>query len=213
MSLGGTTRNRLSTGIDALDRRLDGGPRPGSLIALTAPPASQSGPLFHALMRERPTLYATTFRTEAAVRDEFSHLMDVNSDIHVEHVGIQKPIRGLHRALEEIDDCRNVIVDAANPLEKGREEQYVDFLNGLKSYLLESGGLAMLHCTESESRPPLRDVTLTIADVVWQLDVVVQNNSVENQLTVPKFRTRETVDDVIKLDLGRNATVDTSRGL
>lgn len=207
-------KERLSTGIDALDRRLDGGPRPGSLIALTAPPASQSGPLFHALMRERPTLYATTFRTEAAVRDEFDYLIDLDSDIDVEHVGIQKPVRGVHEALERMDDRpRNVIIDTTNPLEDARREQYVDFLNGLKDYLLDSGGLAMLHCTESDPTPTLRDVTLTVADVVWQLEVVIQNNSVENQLTVPKFRTREVVDDVIKLDLGRNATVDTSRGL
>lgn len=207
-------KERLSTGIDALDRRLDGGPRPGSLIALTAPPASQSGPLFHALMRERPTLYATTFRTEAAVRDEFDYLFDLDSDIVVEHVGIQKPVKGVHEALQAVDDRpRNVIIDTTNPLENARREQYVDFLNGLKGYLLDSGGLAMLHCTESDPSPALRDVTLTVADVVWQLDVVIQNNSVENQLTVPKFRTREVVDDVIKLDLGRNATVDTSRGL
>lgn len=211
--MGGRVEARLSTGIDTLDRRLDGGPRPGSLIALTAPPASQSGPLFHSLMRERPTLYTTTYRTEAAVRDEFGAHRGVNGDVMVEHVGIQKPIKGVHEALERVEDRRNVIVDTVNPLENERREQYVDFLNGLKDYLIDSRGLALLHCTESDPAPALRDVTLTVADVVWQLDVVVQNHSVENQLTVPKFRTREVVDDVIKLDLGQNATVDTSRGL
>lgn len=164
-------------------------------------------------MRERPTLYATTFRTAAAVRDEFGAHHEGEPDIRVEHVGIQKPIKGVHEAITDLGEGRNVIVDTVNPLESGRREQYVDFLNGLKDYLLDSGGLALLHCTESDPSPELRDVTLTVADVVWQLEVVVQNHSVENQLTVPKFRTREVVDDVIKLDLGRNATVDTSRGL
>lgn len=207
------TRDHLSTGIDSLDRRLEGGLRPGSIVTLTAPPASQSGPLFRALMRERPTLYVTTFRTADAVRDELSYLTRPTEAVDVEHVGIKKPIKGVYSTLQELEGQRNVIVDTMNPMESERRERYVDFLNGLKQYLLESDSLALLHCTKSDPTPSLRDVTLTISDVVWDLEVVVKNDTVENQLTVPKFRAREVVDDVIKLDLGLEATVDTSRGL
>lgn len=207
------TREHLSTGIQSLDRRLEGGLRPGSIVALTAPPASQSAPLFRALMGERPTLYVTTFRTEDAVLDELNYLARPNEEVTVEHVGITKPIKGIYNSLQRVEGRRNVIVDVANPMENERRERYVDFLNGLKRYLLDSGSMALLHCTKSTPAPDLRDVTLTIADVVWDLDVVVKNDTVENQLTVPKFRAREVVDDVIKLDLGLEATVDTSRGL
>ena len=55
--------------IDALDRELEGGLPGGSLVAYTAPPASQSELLLQELTAARDTLYMTTERTEDAVED------------------------------------------------------------------------------------------------------------------------------------------------
>lgn len=209
---------RLSMGLDALDQQLGGGPRPGTLICLTAPPTSQAASLFYALMRERPTLYITSVRGKDALQDELEHVLESEVEYVIRSVGTSKPLRNVNRAIETADDRwedqRNIIIDTMNPLERvGKYNRYVELLNAIKSYLLKTGGLAVLHCTHLDEPPELREVTLTVADLVLDLDTVAEKNNVENRLMVPKFRGRRVVDEVVKLKLGPQALVDTSRNL
>ncbi len=210
--------DRLSMGVSEIDDHLNGGPRPGTLVCLTAPPASQAGTLFYALMQERPTLYITTMRDETAVEDEFGHVLE-DAEVTVEAVGTQTPLRNVNRAIEQADswnngDRRNIIIDTMNPLERtGKYDKYIALLNAIKTYLLDVEGVALFHCTELAHPPTLREVTLTISDLVLDLDVVTDKRNVENRLTVPKFRSQGGVDEVIKLKLGQEALVDTSRNL
>lgn len=207
-------------GVDALDEHLDGGPRPGTLVSLTAPPESQAGTLFYALMRERPTVYITTLRREDAVRDELDFVLDGDAEFTIKDVGYKNPIRNVNQAIEQADRARadgtekNIIVDTMAPLERtGKFSRYVDLMNAIKSHLLQVGGMALFYCTERGTAPELREVTLTISDIVMNLEVATDKSNVENHLTVPKFRGREVVDEVIKLKLGSEALVDTSRNL
>lgn len=213
-------RNRLSTGVDALDEHLDGGPRPGTLISLVAPPESQAGTLFYALMRERSTLYITTLRPENAVRDELEHVLDDTADYAIRNAGHKTPIRNVNKAIQQAGASQsahtemNIVIDTMAPLERtGKYGLYVDLLNGIKSHLLEVGGLAVFYCTKRGTTRALREVTLTISDLVMNLEITTDKSTVENQLTVPKYRGRAVVDQVIKLKLGREAVVDTSRNL
>jgi hypothetical protein len=91
--------------------------------------------------------------------------------------------------------------------------RYVDLLNGLKDYLLDTGHIALLYCTEGDEEPTLRETTLTMADVVWKLEVAVESKGIETRLTVPKYRSRRAIDEVIKLDLGQEAVVDASKNI
>lgn len=210
---------RLSTGVEALDEHLNGGPRPGTLLSLTAPPASQAESLLYAFLRERPTLYITTVRREDAVRDELEYVLRSDAEFTIVTAGTQHPIRNVNSAIEQADAGRdvaeqNIIVDTMNALERtGKYSRYIDLLNAIKSYMLRTGGLALFYCIERESSLPLRELTLTVSDLIMNLDVVVEKNAVENRLTVPKFRSREVVEEVIKLKLGQEALVDTSRNL
>jgi hypothetical protein len=86
-------------------------------------------------------------------------------------------------------------------------------LNGLKDYLLDNDRIALLHCTKHGDAPTRRETTLTMADVVWELTCKVNDRRVENHLTVPKYRSRKAVDEVIKLDLGQRAVVDASKNI
>lgn len=211
---------RLSLGIDELDEHLKGGPRPGTVICLTAPPASQARSLLYAFMNERPTIYITTVRREDGVRDELEYVLGSDVEFSIKPTGTANPIRSVNEILEKTDighddgEQANVIVDTMNPLERsGKRTRHIALLNALKSYLLRTDGVAMLYCTEMETPPPLREVTLTVADLVMNLEVVSAKNAIENRLTIPKFRSRDVVEEVIKLKLGQEALVDTSRNL
>lgn len=210
---------RLRTGIDALDERLSGGPRPGTLVTLQSPPASQSGPLFYSLMRQRPTTYITTVRREDDVRSELEYVLGPDHEYTVREVGTINPLRNVNEAIEDADEEysegeHNIIIDSVDALEReGKYNRYVDLLKAIKSYLIRTDGLAVLHCTDQEPIPSLRKQTLNIPDIVMNLDVVVEKNTVENHLTIPKFRGQRSVEEVIKLKLGQEVQVDTSRNL
>lgn len=171
-------------------------------------------------MRQRPTLYVTTLRREDALRDELEHVLDDDVEYTIRAVGSKSPLKKVSRAIETADangragSRRNIIVDSMNPLERtGKHDRYVSLLNAIKSYLLDTGGVALLHCTELQQPPQLREVTLTISDLVLDLGIAADKTTVENRLIVPKFRSREVVEEVIKLKLGQQALVDTSRNL
>ena len=203
---------RVSTNIRMLDHHLGGGIPAGSITALVSPPASQVNPLFYALMGERSWLYLSTYRSERAVSDELEDLLW--GEVEIEHLGVERPARRMHEALQAADEERHVIVDTMNPMEKiSHESRYVDLLNGLKDYLLDSDRVAVCHCTRHGDPPPLRESTLTVADMVLKLDTTVEKQGIENTLVVPKHRSREAIEEVIKLDLGGEAAVDASRNV
>jgi len=118
----------------------------------------------------------------------------------------------MHEALQGTDEDRHVIVDTMSPLETiDHESRYADLLNGLKDYLLDTDRVAVCHRTRHGDPPPLREATLTVADMVWKLNTTVEKQGIENALVVPKHRSRGAIDDVIELDLGEEAAVDASR--
>ncbi|WP_323192767.1 transcriptional regulator [Halostella sp. PRR32] len=203
---------RLSTGVTAIDRNIGGGVFAGSIVVLLADPDSQSEPLLHEFMEERPTAYITTLRTEAAVRDDLDRSLR-NNDYTVQYAGIDTPIDNANRVVQQVDGQANVIVDTLNPLEAtGERNRYVNFLNQFKTHLVNTGGVGVLHCTGLDA-PALRETTLTIADAVWRLEMTVKGNSVENFLRVSKLRGGDPADETIKLDLGEEVAVDTSRDI
>jgi KaiC/GvpD/RAD55 family RecA-like ATPase len=203
---------RVSTGIRLLDRHLDGGLRPGSLTTLVASPASQVNPLFYEFIEDRSWLYLSTYRSARAVEEELDELLW--GDVEVAHVGVDRPARRISRAISDMTGDRHVIVDPMTPVESNTDTgRYVDLLNGLKDYLLDTGRIALLYCTEQDERPALRETTLTMADVVWELEVAVESKGIETRLTVPKYRSRRAIDEVIKLDLGQEAVVDASKNI
>lgn len=203
---------RISTGVDYLDRTLSGGLPVSTITCLVSPPASQCNPLFYELMSDRPWLYISTYRTEPTVRQELDRSID--GDVRVEHVGVERPVKKMHKVLQRTGAPRHVIVDTMNPLEEtDQETQYVHLLNGLNDYLRDTNCIALFHCTERESAPPLRETTLTMADVVWELELVTDETTVENRLAVPKYRCTEAISEVLSLDLGQQVGVDISRNI
>lgn len=205
--------DRISTRCDQLDIHLNGGIPEGAIATLVASPASQCSPLFYGFLEGRSWLYITTYRSEEAVKRELDELLW--GSVEVVHAGVERPIKNAHRALTEADGERNVIVDTTNPLEATEDTtQYTRLLNGLKEYLLDTGCIALLYATEYDQQiPTLRETTLTVSDIVMELETVKDGRELNNFLQVPKCRRMETIDEVIKLDLGEGVTVDTSRSI
>lgn len=229
--------SRLSTGIDAIDRHMSGGIKPGSLVALIAGPTMQSEAILHELIEMRPTLYLTTLREPNAVENDLDRLS--TDDVFVEYAGATRmmdneflrQITGtrsytpsfandetlldtVYEILQDVDQQANVVLDPVNPLEESKnKDAHREVLNELKSTMLDTGGIGILHCITLEELPPYRDVTLALADVVWELDLVSLTNTMEYQLSIPKNRGGSPVLDDISVVLDNDVWVDESRNI
>ncbi len=98
-------------------------------------------------------------------------------------------------------------------LERCETDAYVTFLNELKTKMLETGSIAVLHCLKGRDEPENRVRTYHAADAVFDLRTEIAGTELENHLTIPKFRGGSQPTDAIKLELTEEVAIDTSRDI
>lgn len=208
-----TMPERLSTGVEVLDRELSGGLPTGSIVAYQAPPESQGELLLYELTRPRPTLYLTTDRTEDAVSDAFEATLAPTGTPDVRYVSGEDPLDAVRRAFRSAGESTTVIIDPVDGLERTTRARYETVLNELANHMENTGSIAILHCLSGKSTPRLRETTQHMADVVLDLRTEVKSGVVETRLAVTKFRGGRVPAETIKLDLTERVRVDTSRDI
>ncbi|MFC6862960.1 MULTISPECIES: RAD55 family ATPase [Haloarcula] len=206
--------NRLRTGIEVLDRKLDGGIPAGSIVALTADPASQAELFLYELTATRGTLWLSLDRTAESVVASIEQTPANTGDPTVRHISGEAPLDNAGKLVSALPETSNLIVDPLDVLEAQEPpSRFRAFMNDLQNHIVNTGSLAILHCLDGRSIPPLRDTTEHFADVIFQLDTRVRGDEVENRLAIPKFRGGRAPKDVIKLDLDEEVSIDTSRDI
>lgn len=204
----------MKTGMETLDRQINGGLPEGSITVLEAPPGSQGHLFLHELTAARGTLWLSFARTEEAIERSLEETPSTSGDCTVRYVPGENPMDEAEKFLNAVPDESNIILDPANVLEtEGTNNRYRDFLNELQTYLLDRGSLAVLYCTRGVSEVPLRDTTKYFSDVVLELETRSAKDDVENFLRVPKYRRGECPSEIMKLELKEGVSVDTSRDI
>lgn len=230
----------LQTGIDELDRHLDGGFASGNLVVLETPPDAPSGRILHQLMRQRPTTYITTLRPRVDLETELMHLGNGTMDVDIREIGeLRQEDEMLHslsgsdiysanvseqeRVLDEVNDiiegvdgAHNVIIDSMNSLETTEDRTaYQRLLRRMGGKLREVNGLGVLHCFSYGDEPVLREQTLATADAVWNLNMGTDNDgNLTLQTTVPKNRGGKPIFEKLTLLLDEQTVyTDISRGI
>jgi len=206
--------NPLPTGIDVLDRKLGGGLPAGSMVALTADPASQAELFLYELTATRGTLWLSMDRSAEAVRDSIENTPARTGDPTVRHISGEAPLDNAGKLVSALPETSNLIVDPLDVLESQEPpSRFRSFMNDLQNHVVNTGSLGILHCLEGRSVPPLRDTTEHFADVVFHLQTNIKGDEVENKLAIPKFRGGRAPSDIIKLDLVERVSIDTSRDI
>ncbi|MEF8881581.1 MAG: transcriptional regulator [Halapricum sp.] len=207
-------QDRLRTGIDVLDRKLDGGIPAGSIVVLNADPASQAELFLYELTATRGTLYLSLDRSEQAIRDSLANSPTNTGEPTVRHVSGEAPLDNASKLVSALPETSNLIIDPLNVLEEQEPpSRFRSFMNDLQNHIFNTGSLAVLHCLDGRAVPPLRDTTEHFADVVFQMDTTVQGDEIENQLSIPKFRGGRAPTNIIKLNLVEEVSIDTSRDI
>ncbi|MFB6081061.1 MAG: RAD55 family ATPase [Haloferacaceae archaeon] len=204
---------RLPTGITVLDRRLDGGIPAGSIVLLSADPASQSELFLYELTATRGSLYLTSIRSDQAVRDALDRVPGRVGSPTVRDVGGSAPLDGANRLVSNLPEGANLIVDVLDPLERTETARYREFLNQLQTHMINTKGLAVLHALDGANVPENRDLSEHMADVIFDLQTTVDGSEVVNRMAVPKFRGGRALEETIKLKLADEVSIDTSRDI
>lgn len=201
----------LSTGMEVLDRKFGGGIPAGRIIALSATPASQSELFLYEMAGVRPTVYLTTERRVDDVHDSLEWAQSALDDVDVRRVGTDDPLGDARESLGDLPDGSTLIVDPMRVLERTGADAYRTFLNDLKARTAETGSLTLLHCLDGRRVPEQRDRTEYLADVIFSLSTTVRGGTLENSLSVPKFRGGQAFAEAVKLDLTADVTIDVTR--
>jgi KaiC/GvpD/RAD55 family RecA-like ATPase len=201
---------RFTTGVEMLDRALDGGIQAGSLVALAAPPASQSEQLLYELTTQQRTLYVTTERRSEAV-ERALHDAAEPERVRIQELGGPEPLGDLLDLVGALADGTLVVVDPAAPLE--RDTDYRAALSELKSLFQKKGIVAVFHCVDGRAVPTGRDATEYMADVIFDLSVDLHREQLRTRLTVPKCRRGDAPCEALRLNFSRRVTVDNSRDI
>jgi len=206
--------NRLRTGIDVLDRKLDGGIPSGSIVALSASPASQAELLLYELTATRGTLWLSLDRTAEAVTESITNTPANTGDPTVRYISGEAPLDNAGKLVSALPENSNLIIDPVDVLESQEPpSRFRAFMNDLQNHIFNTDSLAVVHCLDGRHVPPLRDTTEHFSDVVFELDTNVVGDEIENKLAIPKFRGGRAPSDVIKLDLVEQVSIDTSRDI
>jgi len=204
---------RVSTGVAALDRELNGGLPTGTVVAFRADPASQAELFFERLASQRETLYLTVDRPPTAVSASLDGQDDRCPDRSVRSIDGDAPTVDTLRSLSALPEDGLLVVDSIGPLERADPGQYRAFLDELGATVSRTNSVAVLHALKHDDAPAQRHRTEHVADVVFDLRTETRNDTVENRLVVPKFRGGRALAEPLRVALTDRIAVDTSRDI
>jgi KaiC/GvpD/RAD55 family RecA-like ATPase len=205
---------RLQTGIDVLDRKIEGGIPAGSIVVLSASPASQAELFLYELTATRGTLWMSLNRSSEAVSDSIANTPVETGDPTVRHITGEAPLDNAGKLVSALPETSNLIVDPVDVLEAQEpRSRFRSFLNDLQNHIFNTGSLAIMHCLDGQSVPPLRDTTEHFADIVFHLETDIEGDEIDNRLAIPKFRGGRAPTDTIKLELADEVSIDTTRDI
>lgn len=210
-SSGPDAAKTLSTGMEVLDRKFGGGIPAGRVIALSADPASQSELFLYEMAAVRETVYLTSERTATDVEQALEETGTSQDGVEIHQLTAADPLGDAWPVIDDVEDESTVIVDPIGPLEATAESEYRAFMNDLKDRTAETDSLALLHCLDGREVPAQRDRTEYLADIVFDLITDLRGGSIENSLSIPKFRGGRSLTETIALDLTSDVTIDVSR--
>jgi KaiC/GvpD/RAD55 family RecA-like ATPase len=208
--------NKLSTGIEILDNPeyLEGGFPKGSVVTLLANPIATAELFMFDLASVRKTNYFTTSRSEEAVNQNLDIMKRSPDNFEVVDLFEADDVFDtLMQGLENVGNEENIIIDTVSDLvDHNRFDDMLDVVYRVSHetdsvtylYMIKEDGETM---TYEESRVPY------LSDVVMRMMTGIEGENVENRLAISKLRGQTPPPKTIKLNIGEEIVVDTSRDI
>ncbi len=209
--------SKFETGIDPLDRELDGGIPASTFFIYQADPNSKSELLLEKLATKFPTVYITTQRSEEFLKNSFDKsklitdtptIVDASAEINLnDHI---------ESSISSAPDNSLIIIDSIDIIEeKSSEEELRQWLNKLYTQIQHTGSILLFHAYKQspDSLTIERKQLLGMADLILELDQEVDGKEVENFFRISKFRGGGDTSERLKVMMDGEIEVDTKRAI
>ncbi|MBO8182244.1 MAG: recombinase RecA [Archaeoglobus sp.] len=220
----------LPTGIDLLDKNLDGGFPKGSLVCVYADPAASPETFLYQFSTERKTYYLNATRPVFAIKKDFSSLnlddtlvnfIDVYSfyfkELHNDPDEVD--LKTINFALDEIQTLNeeeiNLVIDNLNFFFDLKVESRLKemFLNTLYTLPKENSGLAFIYVVKDSLDAKTIKRIFDLSDVIMEIFIEISGSRYVKRFGIPKIRGRTPLSDLFKFDVGEGVHLDTSRDI
>lgn len=201
------------TQLRALDRELNGGIPAGSVVMLRAPPEVATEKLLTAVLRANtPSIHASILRPAQPVRQEYQAENPETSPqvVNIDTSGVFSESSDL---LRQAEHTQMVAYDPIDELEQRGADQYYDFLRTASQVARAEQTVIMLHGHTRPSQTPARARTLAAVDTVFTISQEFSGQQVDYYLSVSRNRLGKRPDERLKLNIGDDVALDTSRDI
>jgi len=225
------TNKLLPTGLPTLDKELDGGLLPGSLVYLTADSMTMGEIFLYQFIQQRPSYYVNTERKPEYILNDLKQFgFDVSGikfiDIHEKyHENVSKLLdRGElrdYRIMDffikqlEIIEAKeiNLIVDTITffqhlEIKRNKTREIID---KLYDTVKRTEGLGFLYGIKDENRSFIENEVINICDAVFDISLIKKADKTTTELTIPKARDRPIHGTVLKFKIEGGIIMDTSK--
>lgn len=206
---------RLDTGIDPLDKKLNGGIPPGAIVTCTTDSRTQAELLLHRMMSNHSTLYITTIGNEETIQAEFAKSPVNTGDVDIMYASPDSTLQQVKDGVAD-NDSQLIILDAVNLFEDSNitaRGSYQAFLNWLQNMLRQTGGVIVFHRYHTENEPDHSYITNSMSDIILELEEQIDGADIVNYLHMPKCRGAGAIDERLKVSLKNGLSIDTSRDI
>ncbi len=223
--------DNLTTGIDLLDKNLDGGFPKGSLVCIYADPASSPEVFLYQFSTERKTYYINTSRPVFAIRKDFSNLhlddsyvnfIDVYS-MYLEEIKKSETDTDyeiMSFIINEIESFNgekeiNIVIDNLNffmDLHVNEDLKEI-FLNTLYFTAKEISGLTFAYVIKNSLDEKTLNKIFDVSDVIMEIFIEISGSRYVKKFGIPKIRGRTPLSDIFKFEIGEGIHLDTSRDI
>jgi KaiC/GvpD/RAD55 family RecA-like ATPase len=233
---GPAIKSRLPTGIDLLDRNLNGGLPDGALVYFSANPKSMPEVFLYELTTPRKTFYVTTHKNPKYIKRNMKEL-DFNPpgmeflDRHEEYY--HKILASTPERLAAGKKLVQFIDGWVEGLMKKGEKNFTIIFDSF-SFLLELGidvdslkrlldkiydlindtdSICYLMIVKGMHHESVENQIQYWCDVIFDIDLERKGDKIINKLTLPKIRGMNPIMDYIKFKVTDRISIDTSRDI
>ncbi|RLI72653.1 recombinase RecA [Archaeoglobales archaeon] len=225
----------LPTGIELLDKKLNGGLPRGSFICVYGDPVATPEAFLYQFSEIRKTYYINTSRSAIVIRDDMKRMgfevndvnfIDVYSNYYLNPVLslsqeerdkeiVDFTIKEIQKVIANESDAVNIIVDNYSFfVDLNVPPNLKDFLlNRLYNAAKENDGFVAVYLLK-DSHPKKTIVKIfDISDIIFFVDVSVTGSRFVKLFGIPKIRGMVTLNDIYKFEVSEGVQVDTSRDI